>query len=363
MSGDDLRLRYEPGDLATGLQLAVRIAGAALVPKGLRGKPDDVFLIMAQGAELGLSTMQALRGLHVIEGRVTLSADLMVALCVASPVCEYFRCVEQSAAGATWEAKRRGSEPQRLTFSLEDARRAGLQDKGNWRSWPGRMCSARAKAFLARDVFPDIVGGLYSPDEIRPGEPDPELAVARVEVEPWAPPRLEDLDERPIDVEPDPDDPALFDAGDHIRRASEALYSDLPSAWRHPRHAARSIAKRHAELFGDAPMTADSLAAAIAAARAKVLAEAPDPAAAPAEPRVVGGRARAVAAAMDEDARAEALQVRETLQELLGLSESEARYLLLAQLAIRLGDGDALTIEDVRAAGVAVRLAAEGEIL
>jgi hypothetical protein len=29
------------------------------------------------------------------------------------------------------------------------------------------MCSARAKAFLARDIFPDVCFGLYTPEELQ----------------------------------------------------------------------------------------------------------------------------------------------------------------------------------------------------
>jgi len=186
------RTRYEPQSLDQGLQLARRISNTRLVPSQLHGKPDDVFLVMAQGAELGLTTMQALRSLYVVNGRVTMSADMMVALCLRSSECEYFRCVEQSPEGATWETKRRGSKPERRSFTMEDGQRAGVVGKDNWKAWPGRMCSARAKSFLARDVFPDIIGGFFTPDEIRPGavpEVDPGNAID-VEVQPaeWSDP-------------------------------------------------------------------------------------------------------------------------------------------------------------------------------
>ena len=186
-SPDANRTRYEPQTLDAGLALAERIATTGLVPNELRGKPNDVFLIMAQGAELGIPTMQALRGIYVVKGRVTLSADLMVALCLLSPNCERFHCVEQTESSATWETLRKGSRPQRITFSLDDARRAGLTNSQTWKAYPGRMCSARAKAFLARDVYPDILGGFYTKDEVLDGEADldaPGYIDAEVVIEP-----------------------------------------------------------------------------------------------------------------------------------------------------------------------------------
>jgi len=52
---------------------------------------------------------------------------------------------------------------------MEDARAAGLLEKkagNNWQTYPKRMLNARAKAFLARDVWPDLVAGLYSSEEM-----------------------------------------------------------------------------------------------------------------------------------------------------------------------------------------------------
>ncbi len=136
--------------------------------------PQQAVMIMMTGRDLGLSYSQALRAFHVIEvsGRPpkpTLSADGMVAVCMSHrDVCEYFRIVESDDTKATVEAKRVGDPPRRVTFTVEEAKRAGLiKDGGNWQKWPGRMCLARAKSFLARDLFADLLLGLYETDEMR----------------------------------------------------------------------------------------------------------------------------------------------------------------------------------------------------
>jgi hypothetical protein len=131
--------------------------------------PEQALMVMMAGRDLGLSYTQALRAFHVIEGKPALSADGMVAVCLArKDVCEYFRVVEADDKHATVVAKRAGDPERRLTFTFAEAERAGLvKDKGGWAKWPGRMCLARAKSFLARELFPDLLMGMYDPDELR----------------------------------------------------------------------------------------------------------------------------------------------------------------------------------------------------
>jgi len=58
------------------------------------------------------------------------------------------------------------SEPITRTFSIEDAKRAGLWQKpGPWTDYPDRMLMMRARAFALRDAFPDVLMGLYLREE------------------------------------------------------------------------------------------------------------------------------------------------------------------------------------------------------
>jgi hypothetical protein len=164
--------------------------------------PQQALVAMMAGRDLGLSYMQSLRAFHIIEGRPALSAEAMVAVCLGRPdVCEFFRTVSVGNASATVETKRVGSEPRQETFTVEDAKTAGLvKDKGNWVKYPGRMCLARARSFLARDVYPDLLMGLYDPDEL---ESRPSAPVARVveQQRPSARPSVQDAIISPVDDE------------------------------------------------------------------------------------------------------------------------------------------------------------------
>lgn len=142
------------------------LAKASLLPQALRGKDADVLMTVMAGAELGLGPILSIRSIHVIEGKPTLSSDLIAALCLRrADVCEYLQPVESSAIKATYTAKRKGAPgPVTMSFTIEEAKQAGLAGKGNWLKYPAAMLRARCISAICRAVFPDLVGGLYDSD-------------------------------------------------------------------------------------------------------------------------------------------------------------------------------------------------------
>lgn len=163
-----------PESLHEAQEYAKLIASSELVPKDYRGKPGNVLVAVQMGAELGLSPMQSLQGIAVINGRPSVWGDALIGLVLASPVCEYVReeFDEQSMA-AICRAKRRGS-PQEVVrvFSMEDAKVAGLAGReGPWRQYPRRMLQMRARGFALRDAFADVLKGLAIAEEVGDIEP------------------------------------------------------------------------------------------------------------------------------------------------------------------------------------------------
>src|SRR2546428_7000760 len=127
---------------------------------------ESVVIALQLGAELGFTPMQSLRTIAVTEGRPVPSAAGCVAAVTASGRCDYFREVETTDTHSTWETLRRGdAQARRFTFTLDDARRAGLSHREHWQAYPKRMLAARAKKYLAQDTYPDVIGGLPSPPE------------------------------------------------------------------------------------------------------------------------------------------------------------------------------------------------------
>jgi hypothetical protein len=160
-------LTIVPRSLDEVNSLAETLSKSTLLPEALKGKVADIAVQVLAGAELGLAPMASIRGVHIVQGKPLLAADTMVALCLSSGLAEYFSCVEETADKVTYETKRKGSpHPQRATWSDEDTKNAGLNTKDNWRLHKKQMRRARAKAILARDVYPDVLAGCFDPDEV-----------------------------------------------------------------------------------------------------------------------------------------------------------------------------------------------------
>ena len=139
------------------------------------GTPQAVLSTVLLGRELGLPAMAALRSVHIIEGKHSLSADLMVALVLRSGLAEYFQLVESTDTLATYETHRKGApKPMTLSYTIEDARKAGLlapprpgKQPGPWHKIQKVMLRHRCKSELARLEYPDLLAGLYTPEELR----------------------------------------------------------------------------------------------------------------------------------------------------------------------------------------------------
>lgn len=197
-----------PATLDDAMVLAKHLSESDMVPDHYRRKPANALLAIMHGQEIGLSPNQALQSIAVINGRTTVWGDAMLALVIAHPKCEsvkeeIVKHAQRFAADgkkiaeadtelppddwyARVEVKRAGHEPVVRTFSVRDAKRAGLWDKaGPWKNYPQRMLQLRARAFALRDAFPDILKGMAMREEMEDTLP------ARIEGR-----RVDDLEER-----------------------------------------------------------------------------------------------------------------------------------------------------------------------
>lgn len=182
---------------ATGLALATfddafrfakMVSSSEFAPKDFKGKPESCLLAIQHGSEVGLSPMQSLQSIAVINGRPTIWGDAALALVQSSPVCEYVREYTEGEGDnltAVCEAKRRGyPQPTVSRFSMADAKRAGLAGKsGPWTQYPARMLTLRARGFALRNAFADALRGLITAEEAQDyPQPLPEkpAAVANV---------------------------------------------------------------------------------------------------------------------------------------------------------------------------------------
>ena len=151
-------------------RFAKMVSQSDFAPKDFKGKPESCLLAIQHGSEVGLSPMQSLQSIAVINGRPTIWGDAALALVQSSPACEYVREYidgEGDKAVAVCEVKRRGyPAPTEAHFSMADAKRAGLAGKsGPWTQYPLRMLALRARGFALRNAFADALRGLVTSEE------------------------------------------------------------------------------------------------------------------------------------------------------------------------------------------------------
>ena len=168
------------------------IAKSGLAPKGIE-TPEAIFVALELGLELGLPLMSALQNIAVINGRPGVYGDIQLALVRASGLLEDYSEQEVGTKGTdSWGykaiCKRVNGKFANRTFTVEDAKRAQLWGKaGPWTNYPQRMLMFRARGWLLRDEFGDVLKGVKSVEELRDLTEEEKFERAR-NIHPLAPP-------------------------------------------------------------------------------------------------------------------------------------------------------------------------------
>ena len=174
---------------------------------------------IAAGAEMGIAPIQAMTSIHVIKGKISLSANLVAAML--------------KRAGYHYDVEWKGRDAVLInfyapdksflgesSFSMDDAQQAGLLSNPTWKKFPRNMLFSRALMNGARWYAPDVALGLYDPDELAGSEPT-------------SPPRLEEIKKasivetirekkaQPLEPEPEPE------RGDDWKKASRGIHAAL----------------------------------------------------------------------------------------------------------------------------------------
>jgi hypothetical protein len=171
--------------------------------------PEQAIAIMMTARELNIPPMAAFSTINVIQGKPTVSPQLMLALINRSGQLENIEIHTDAVKGmpvaVSVTMKRKGRSPHSETFSREGAQSMGILGKDNWKKQPETMMKWRAVAACARVVFPDIVLGFYTPDEMGANTTDAgdylqtETAQAMRQVEPQQPRPTNDFPLSPRD--------------------------------------------------------------------------------------------------------------------------------------------------------------------
>lgn len=156
-------------------------------PDFSKGKVEAVVAVLIQAYQLDIPPMTALQHIIPVNGLLSIKGDLAKSMIFNSGVLkkgswkeEEFGSIEEGNLVVKITATR-DDNGQTITrsFSVEQAKRAGLwitesQANGSdgwkyrasaWWKYPARMINYRALGFLARDLFPDVLAGIYTTEE------------------------------------------------------------------------------------------------------------------------------------------------------------------------------------------------------
>lgn len=119
------------------------------------------------GAELGLGPFASMTGISIIQGKPTLGANLLATLVKNDPRYDYrVEQCDNNACVLTWYEN--GEVVGTSSFTLEEAKVAGLAGKDNWKKYTSDMLFARAITRGQKRFAPGVGGGapIYTPDEL-----------------------------------------------------------------------------------------------------------------------------------------------------------------------------------------------------
>ena len=156
--------------LTEAMEVAEFFAKSDLVPKDYKNKPGNIVVAWQKGFEVGLMPQQSLETIAVINGRACIWGDGLIALVKRSPMEEWTNEWNEGDGDkmvAFCETKRK-DQPKTIksSFSVEDAKKAGLWGKNTWANYPKRMLQMRARGFALRDAYPDVLNGLQLAEEV-----------------------------------------------------------------------------------------------------------------------------------------------------------------------------------------------------
>jgi hypothetical protein len=122
-----------------------------------------LFSIVEYGRELGIEPMIALQTMAVVQGKISMSSQMMLSIAVKNGL-EYKILETTDLKARVWM---KGDVEYTSEFTLEDAKKAGIyKQDSSWTKYPKNMLFWRAVSNGIRFCKPGVLGGLYSTEEM-----------------------------------------------------------------------------------------------------------------------------------------------------------------------------------------------------
>jgi len=129
------------------------------------------------GKEMGLTPIQAMNGLYIVNDRIGVQAQILAAKVRLSGKYDYDFKEHDSKKCALVFYRIIGEKREVMgesIFTFEDAARAGIINKDVWKNYPKNMLFNRALSNGVRFFCPEIAIG-YIPEELEGVEPKPDV--------------------------------------------------------------------------------------------------------------------------------------------------------------------------------------------
>lgn len=156
-------IAYSLGDMQ---QLAKAVAASGLF--GMKTTEQAMALMAIAQAE-GRPAASAAMDYHIVNNRPTLKADTMLARFQSSGGSVEWHKYTDEVAEATFTHPKGGSV--RLSWDMARAEKAGVMGNPTWKKYPRAMLRARTISEGIRTVYPGILNGMYTPEEIEDTQP------------------------------------------------------------------------------------------------------------------------------------------------------------------------------------------------
>lgn len=150
------------------MAFAKAVCQSDIIPTVYRGKPANILVAVGYGAPLGLTPMQSLQDISVINGKPTASASFIAShVRMAGHKLRIRKDEKALSVTATIVRADDPDYPISVTRDKAWAQQMGLLNKDNYRKQPLTMLTWRAITAVAREACPEILYGVqYSPDEL-----------------------------------------------------------------------------------------------------------------------------------------------------------------------------------------------------
>lgn len=153
----------------------IQTMAVAIAKSGLFGAktPEQAMALMLVAQAEGMHPATAARDYHVIQGRPALKADAMMArFQAAGGKVEWSEYTDERVVGV-FSHSQGGSVT--IDWTIDRAKQAGVYGKNpTWKSYPRSMLRARCISEGIRTVYPGVISGFYTPEEVHDFEQQPE---------------------------------------------------------------------------------------------------------------------------------------------------------------------------------------------